>query len=114
MRLLFAILLALPALAQQPTDLYYLVFLRPAPDRKPLSKEAGEKIQADHMANIHAMANRGVMVAAGPFGDTPTTISGVFVFKVGSLEEARKIAEADPTVVEHRNTVDVHAWRGPK
>src|SRR5262249_1296533 len=41
------------------------------------------------------------------------TILGVFVMKAGSIEEARRIAAADPTVTEHRNTIDVHAWRGP-
>jgi uncharacterized protein YciI len=114
MKLLLALLLALPAVAQPPSDLYYLTFLRPAPDRKPLEKEQAEKLQAEHMANIQGMAARGVLVAAGPFGDTPTTISGVFVFKVGSLEEARKIASADPTVTAGRNMVEVHPWRGPK
>jgi hypothetical protein len=113
-RLLLAILLALPAFAQQPTDLYYLVFLRPSPDRKPLPKEEGEKLQAAHMANIHAMADRGVLVAAGPFGDTPPTISGVFVFKTTSLDEARRIASADPTVTAGRNLVEAYPWRGPK
>ena len=65
------------------------------------------------MANIRGMADRGVLAAAGPFGDTPATISGVFVFKTRSLEEARGIAAQDPTVVEHRNIVEAFAWRGP-
>ena len=30
-----------------------------------------------------------------------------------SLEAAKRIAAQDPTVVEHRNTVDVHTWEGP-
>jgi uncharacterized protein len=96
------------------SEVYYLVFLRPDPARKPLAKEEGERIQTAHMANIHSMADRGVLVAAGPFDDKPTTISGIFVFRTSSIEEARRIAAQDPTVVEHRNTVDVHAWRGPK
>ena len=32
---------------------------------------------------------------------------------MSSAEEARKIAEQDPTVVERRNTVDVFSWTGP-
>jgi uncharacterized protein YciI len=59
------------------------------------------------------MARDGVLVAAGPMDDRPTTISGIFLFKAGSLREAQAIAEQDPTVVEHRNAVDVHAWQGP-
>jgi uncharacterized protein YciI len=111
-RLLFALALALP-LAAQPTDLYSLVFLRPSPDRKPLPKEEGEKIQAAHMAHIRAMADSGALVAAGPFGDTPATISGVFIFKA-PIEEARRLANADPTVKAGRNLVEIYAWRAPK
>ena len=92
---------------------YYVAFLRPDPARKALSNEEGERIQAAHMANIHKMADDGVLVSAGPFEDTPHTISGIFIFKVDSLERAREIALKDPTVLEHRNTIDVHAWDGP-
>src|SRR3954468_6249669 len=112
-RLLLGLALAAMQAAGQAAEPYYVVFLRPAADRKALPKEEMERIQTAHMANIHSMAERGVLVAAGPFGDTPPTISGVFVFRTGSLEEARRIASADPIVVEHRNTVDVLAWRGP-
>ena len=111
-KLLLAALLALP-LCAQPGGLYYLVFLRPDPARKAVPQPEMDRIMAAHMANIHAMADRGVLVAAGPFGDTPPTLSGIFVFKTASLDEARRIASADPTVVEHRNTVEVYAWRGP-
>lgn len=116
--LLLPAMLSLPLGAQPAaapaTAVYYVVFLRPAADRKPLSKENGGRIQSAHMANIRAMAARGVLVAAGPFEDTPATISGIFVMKAASLEDARRIAAEDPTVVEHRNTVDVVAWRGPE
>jgi uncharacterized protein YciI len=95
------------------TARYYVAFLRPDPARKALSDEEGEKLQAAHMANIHKMAVDGVLVSAGPFDDTPRTISGIFIFKVESLEKAREIAEKDPTVLAHRNTIDVHAWDGP-
>lgn len=96
------------------TTISKIIFLRPGPARKPLSKEDGERIQSAHMANIHALADRGVLVAAGPFDDKPHTISGVFFFKTASSDEALREAVKDPTVVEHRNTVDVLAWRGPK
>jgi len=96
------------------TDVYYMVFLRPDPNRQRLPQADMERIQTAHMANINAMAARGVLIAAGPMEDTPPTISGIFVFKVASLDEATRIATQDPTVVEHRNTVDVVAWRGPR
>lgn len=117
--------LALPALmavislyaqttaAPNATTRYYVAFLRPDPARKPLSKADGDRIQSAHMANIRKMAQDGVLVSAGPFDDTPTTISGIFIFNVDSLQSAHAIAAQDPTVIEHRNTVDVHAWQGP-
>ncbi|HMD62027.1 MAG TPA: YciI family protein [Opitutaceae bacterium] len=102
------------ALADGGTDLYFLVFLRPDPGRKHIEPAEGERIQAAHMANIKKMADEGILVAAGPMEDRPTTISGIFVFKAPSLAEARSIAGKDPTVTEKRNTVDVHPWLGPK
>src|SRR6185295_9291874 len=89
----------LPVNAQtSATDLYYVVFLRPNPARTRLGPEDSQRLQAAHMANINAMGASGVLVAAGPFGDTPPTISGIFIFKVASLAEARRIAALDPTV----------------
>ena len=109
----FALLLGLPAAAQPPVP-YWVVFLRPDPARKPITPEEGKRIMAAHMANIQRMADQGVIVAAGPFDDKPTTISGIFVFGPRSLAEAERIAASDPTVVQRRNTVDVHPWFGPE
>jgi uncharacterized protein YciI len=95
------------------SELRYVVFLRPDPDRKTIPLEERQRIQDAHMANIKMLASEGVLVAAGPMEDTPTAISGIFIFKAESLSEARTIAARDPTVVGRRNTVDVHPWRGP-
>jgi uncharacterized protein YciI len=110
-RICILLLAAASGYAQSGT--YYVVFLRPHPERKELSKEESDRIQQAHMANIGKMAKDGLLVAAGPFGDKVRTISGIFVFKVDSLESAQRIAGQDPTVIEHRNTVDAHAWAGP-
>jgi uncharacterized protein YciI len=90
-----------------------LCFLRRSPERKEITKAEAERIQSAHMANIHKMGSQGILVAAGPFDDQPRTISGIFVFKIGSLAAAKKTADQDPTVIEHRNTAEVYAWRGP-
>jgi uncharacterized protein len=94
-------------------ELRYVVFLRPDPNRKAMPVEERQRIMDAHMANIQRMADSGVLVAAGPMEDSPVTISGIFVLRAPSLDEARRIAAADPTVVAGRNTVDVHAWLGP-
>jgi uncharacterized protein YciI len=102
-----------PAAGGGPVELRYVVLLRPDPNRTPLSLPERQRIQDAHMANIRRMADDGILVAAGPMEDNPATISGIFVFKVSSLDEARRIAALDPTVAERRNTVDVHSWLGP-
>jgi hypothetical protein len=56
------------------------------------------------MANIQEMGRDGVLMAA---------LSGICLFKMTSLESAQALAARDPTVLAHRNTVDVHAWQGP-
>lgn len=106
------VLTLLAAPAEEMTT-YYVVSLRPHPARTVLGKEEAQKMQAAHMAHIHSMAQRRKLVAAGPFGDTPTTISGLFVFETPTLEEARREAEADPTVVAKRNLVEILSWRAP-
>jgi uncharacterized protein YciI len=79
----------------------------------PMSTEDRRRIQGAHMANIRKLADEGILAAAGPMGDTRVTISGIFVLKAASADDARRIAAMDPTVVGRRNTVDVHAWWGP-
>jgi len=102
-----------PPPAAGATQLYFLVFLRPDPGRKPIEPAERQRIQAAHMANIQAMARADILAAAGPMDDTPTTISGVFVLRAPSLAEASRIASLDPTVAERRNTADAHPWLGP-
>src|SRR5215475_11032605 len=112
--LIAALLLAAHASAAElSSEVYYVVFLRRSPDRKELTKTEAERIQSAHMANIHKMGSDGILVAAGPFEDQPPTISGIFVFRIGSLADAERTANQDPTVVEHRNKAEVYAWRGP-
>jgi len=117
-RLIFTgLVLGITAFAQETAregaSVYYVVFLRPDPARKPLAKEEGERIQKAHMANILKMADDGYLAGAGPFENDPPPISGVFLMKAKSIDEARRMAGEDPTVREHRNTIDVHAWRAP-
>jgi uncharacterized protein YciI len=110
---------AVPFLADAPDagaparELRYIVFLRPDPNRVPMSLEGRQHIMDLHMANIRKMADDGVLAASGPMDDTPRTISGIFVLNAPSLGEARRIAALDPTVAQGRNTADVHPWWGP-
>jgi len=100
------------------SELYYVVFLRPDPARKPIEKNDLDRMQTEHMANIRRMAASGVLVAAGPFDEAKPQISGLFVFRSGpgaeTLEGARRLAGQDPTVAGHRNLAEVYGWHGPR
>jgi uncharacterized protein YciI len=88
---------------------YYFCFLRHGPKWSSERTPETEKLQAAHMANINAMAKTGKLVIAGPFSQAGD-YAGVFVFKVGSFDEAKTLAESDPAVKAGRLVTDVHPW----
>ena len=88
---------------------YYFAFLRRGPKWTAERTPETDKLQAAHMANINAMAKTGKLVIAGPF-ENGGDYAGVFVFKVASLEEAKALAESDPTVKAGRLVAETHPW----
>ena len=93
--------------------IYYLAFLKRGPKWTPESTPETNALQEAHMANIRSMAAAGKLVIAGPFTKAPP-YAGVFVFKVATLEEAKSLAEADPTVKAGRLVAEIHPWSIPK
>jgi len=90
----------------------YLAFLKSGPNRNQPAAEA-EEIQKAHLANISRLAKSGQLVAAGPFGDDGA-LRGIFVFRVGSLEEAQALADTDPAVKAGRLVIELHPWQVPE
>lgn len=88
---------------------YYFCFLRRGAKWTAERTPETQKLQEAHMANINAMAKTGKLVIAGPF-EKAGEYAGVFVFKAGSLDEAKALADSDPAVKAGRLKTDVHPW----
>lgn len=104
-----------PALARQaPADhpdmvTYYIGFLTRGPAWTPGQTEETRKIQDGHMAHMRKTHEAGKLIVAGPIGDDGD-LRGILVYRTGSLEEAKTLAEADPAVVAGRLKVELHPW----
>ena len=91
----------------------YLAFLVRGEKWTPEKTPETEAIQKAHMENINRLAATKKLVVAGPFGDNGT-LRGIFVFRAGSLEEARLLAETDPAVKAGRLALIFHPWKVPE
>ena len=93
----------------------YLGFLKSGPNRKQGDGEtpAVQELQRAHIANIERLAEMKKLVAAGPFGDDGN-LRGIFVFRVGSLQEAQDLCATDPMVKIGRLAVELHPWQVPE
>jgi uncharacterized protein YciI len=87
----------------------YMVLLKKGPAWTAEKTPATQAIQDAHLANIRKMWADKKLVIAGPFGDDGD-LRGVFLFQVGSLDEAKALTASDPAVQAGRLTPEIHPW----
>ena len=89
---------------------YVMAFLKRGPNRNQDSLTVAE-IQKGHMDNINRMAESGKLVLAGPFMDDGD-ISGIYLFNVSTIEEAKELTATDPAIQSGRLIMELHPWYG--
>jgi uncharacterized protein YciI len=95
-------------------EAFELVLLR-RPAGAPSYDEATlERIQGEHLAYHARLREEGKVVTNGPVLDqADQALRGLTFYRMGSLDEARRLAEADPAVQAGRLTVEVMRWLCP-
>lgn len=133
-RLLAALLLSIPSLASaaqaQPPAApaqaappaapalppgmkqYWFVMLKKGPKRDHPAEEA-QRLQAGHMANMQAYAERGILHIAGPMMDDGD-IRGIFILDAPDRAGAEAMCNDDPAVQAGRLVCDIRPWLSQK
>ena len=92
---------------------YYVGFLYRGAKWTPEETAETRRLQEAHMANIVKMGAEGKLVIAGPFADNGD-LRGLYVFRVGTAEEAKALVESDPAVQAGRLRFELHPWYAAK
>ena len=95
---------------------YYMVLLRRGPAWTATVTPESTAVSQGHMENIQKLTAAGKMVVAGPFLDQTgaQALSGLFILRVASLDEAKATVSTDPAVKAGRFTYEIIPWLGPK
>lgn len=92
-------------------DEFEVVLLRSAPGAEELDEAAGELLQRQHLGHFADMHEAGYLKVAGPLREQPDdSWRGICIYQVGSVGEARRLAELDPAVRAGHLTLDVMKW----
>jgi hypothetical protein len=94
-------------------DAYTVVFLRRPPDAPEMSAEELDALQHRHLDFLATMRKAGHALITGPLSGQPDqSLRGIAIYRT-SVEEARRLAEQDPSVKAGRLTLEIFSWLMP-
>jgi uncharacterized protein len=102
-----------PRTAQPPAefDSYELVILRRPADPPVFDDETRELLHAQHLGHFATMKDAGYLKVSGPLADqADESMRGICIYQVGSLAEARRLAELDPAIRAGIFEIEVLTW----
>jgi uncharacterized protein YciI len=106
----FAIVLAAADKKPQYEMTHYVVgFFHKGPNWTAEQTDETRRMQEAHLANFQKLAEAGKLIVAGPFSDNGG-LRGMLIFKLESVDEARTLMDADPTLKAGRLTLELHPW----
>ncbi len=87
----------------------YLRLLRRGPRWTPEETPELERLQEAHLAYNRTLVEAGKLILNGPMLDNGD-LRGASIMRVGSREEAQRLADGDPSVQAGRLVCEVHPW----
>jgi len=95
-------------------EAFELVVLRRPKQTRDYDEPTLEQIQREHLAYHASLRESGQVVTNGPVTDQPDeSLRGFTFYRTGSLQEARRLAQADPAVQAGRLEIEVMTWYCP-
>jgi uncharacterized protein len=97
-------------------ETYEFVLLRHTRQYGEFDEENREQIFGEHLGHTLSMVASGRQLVAGPITDSPAEdeqICGFGLFQQGTLDEVRRMMDADPGVQQGLYTFDVMTWHTP-
>ena len=95
-------------------EAFELVVLRRPTQPRDYDEDTLAGIQSEHLAYHASLRESGQVVTNGPVTDQPDdSLRGFTFYRTGSLQAARRLAQADPAVQAGRLEIEVMTWYCP-
>jgi uncharacterized protein YciI len=91
---------------------YVIAFLKTGPNDAKVTGDERKAVFKGHFDNMGRLAAEGKLAVAGPFNDPAKIYRGLFILAVSTVEEAKALAETDPTVKAGVLVVEYVPWFG--